>query len=258
VNEAERKLITGNRPPEIAGHEGVPWRKIVTSSNLWILCLMYFCGAYGWYFNITYLPSFLEEQYQVDPKSLAGALYKGGPLWVGALACLTGGWLSDWFIRRTGNRKWGRRLFGVVGHSLCAICYLTCLVAPNAFLFFLAISLAAFWNDMTMGSSWATCQDIGKRYAAIVAGCMNTVGNLGGAVAAKVTGWILKGSLSAYLVAQGLDWEVLDQVEKKAVLAPGHWWGYQINLLTFGLVYVVAVLLWLRVDSTKPIVPEGK
>ena len=61
-----------------------------------------------------------------------------------------------------------------------------------AFTFFLAISLAAFWNDLTMGAAWATCQDIGKRYAAIVAGCMNTIGNLGGAAAGWITGAIVK------------------------------------------------------------------
>ena len=39
-----------------------------------------------------------------------------------------------------------------------------------------------------MGSAWAACQDVGKKHAAIVAGCMNTVGNLGGAVATWLTG----------------------------------------------------------------------
>ena len=44
---------------------------------------------------------------------------------------------------------------------------------PIAFGFVLAISLAGFFIDLTMGSAWAFCQDIGRRYAAIVAGCMN-------------------------------------------------------------------------------------
>src|SRR5262249_11975364 len=159
--------------------------------NLWCLCLMYFCAAYGWYFNITLLPRFLETQYGVSDQSALGAIYKGGPLLLGAMTCLIGGFLSDRFIRRTGNRKWGRLLFGVIGHSLCALCYLACLFLPNlasslpgkAFLFTLSISLAAFWNDLTMGSAWAVCQDIGRRYAAIVAGFMNMVGNFGGSMA---------------------------------------------------------------------------
>jgi MFS family permease len=295
VNEAERAIITSGRHDVAAAHAGVHWLKLLKSRNLWYLCLMYFCASYGWYFNITYLPSFLGEQYGVRQTSLSGALYKGGPLWMGALACLAGGFLTDRFIRRTGNRKWGRRLFGVVGHGLCALCFLACVFIPKApvalytFLFFLAISLAAFWNDMTMGSAWATCQDIGRRHAAIVAGCMNTIGNLGGAAAGYLTGEILKASAASYVAAQpdrltsapthllvqalgaqgvapagaplgALTQQVsalgvtqhLTSVEMAAANLP----GYQFNLLSFFLVYVAAALLWLWIDSTRPVFPE--
>jgi nitrate/nitrite transporter NarK len=252
VNNAELQLIRAHRLDTETGHGRVPWLRLFTNSNLWALCLMYFCAAYGWYFNITYLPRFLEQQHEVDPKSMVGALYKGGPLWLGAVACLGGGWLTDWFIRRTGNRKWGRRLFGVTGHALCAACYLACLVTPTAFTFFLAISLAAFWNDLTMGSAWAICQDIGKRYAAIVAGCMNTIGNLGGAAAGWATGAILQYALAAHANAQGLAIEELPAADRSVGLLH----GYEINFFCFAAVYGIAVLFWLRVDATKPVVPE--
>ncbi len=250
VNAAELELIEQQRHAEGDGHTGVPWRRMFASPTLQSLCLMYFCASYGWYFFITYYFNFLEEQYQVDPKSLLGWLYKGGPLLVGALACLTGGVLTDRFIRRTGNRRWGRRLFGLCGHGLCALCFLCSLAAPNAFGFFVIGSLASFCNDMTMGSAWATCQDIGGRYAAVVAGCMNTVGNLGGAAAGYFTGVILKWSVSAYVVGLGLDPKHLTPDQAAA----SHATGYQINLISFAAAYFVAMLLWLRVDSTKPVV----
>jgi MFS family permease len=257
VNEGEIALIRlGKAHPEETSHGRVPWMKLLTSTNLWCLCLMYFCGAYGWYFNITYLPRFLEEQHGVVIgtgtswyDAVIGALYKGGPLWMGAVACLAGGFLTDSVIRATGNRKWGRRLFGVLGHGLCAVCYLACLVAPSAFAFFLAISFAAFFNDLTMGPAWAICQDIGKKYAAIVAGCMNTIGNLGGAAATWVTGTVLQASLEAHAAAHSTTVAGLSRAEKAAGLMP----GYQINFLIFAGVYAVAVLLWLRIDSTEPV-----
>jgi MFS family permease len=252
VNAAELALISEGRTDTESGHARVPWGKLLTSANLWSLCLMYFCAAYGWYFNITYLHAFLEQQYGVEPSSVLGSIYKGGPLWLGAAACLAGGYLTDAFIRRTGNRKWGRRLFGVAGHTLCGLCYLGCVFAPSAFLFFLAISLAAFWNDMTMGSAWAACQDIGRRYAAIVAGCMNTVGNMGGAVAGWATGTILELKLEAYAGTLGRPVGELTRSEKAAALLP----GYHLNFYIFAAVYGVAVVLWLLFDSTKPVVPE--
>jgi MFS family permease len=251
VNAAELHLIQAGRADE-EGHAGVPWKKLLTSTNLWLLCLMYFCGSFGWYFNITYLPDFLKQR-GVEDDAL-GAVYKGGPLWLGAVACLVGGWLTDWFIRRTGNRKWGRRLFGLIGHGICALCCFSLIFAYHSpFLFFVAISLAAFFNDLTMGPAWATCQDIGKRYAAIVAGCMNTIGNLGGALAGWLTGLIVNYTLEGYAASLGRSVAKLTPAEKVAGQLP----GFQINFALFAAAYVVAALLWLRIDSTRPVAPAG-
>jgi MFS family permease len=254
VNAAERELIRSGQTEHEPGHAHVPWLRLLGSVNLWLLCIMYFCAAYGWYFNITYLPDFVEQQ-GVDPNSPLGAVYKGGPLWLGAIACLMGGWLTDWFIQRSGSRKWGRRLFGIIGHSLCALSLFACLLTYHTpFLFFLTISFAAFCNDLTMGPAWATCQDIGKRYAAIVAGCMNTIGNMGGALAGWLTGWILKQTLAAHAADLGKAVNDLTPAEKTAGLLP----GYQINFVLFGTAYVIAVVMWFWIDSTRPVAPEAQ
>ena len=152
---------------------------------------MYFCMSYGWYFNLNYLPAYLEQQFSVDKGDWLGSLYKGGPLIFGAFGCLIGGFLTDAYIRRTGDRRWGRRLLGMFGHGICVPLYLYCLIAPTAFAFALALALTGFFNDLAMGSAWAACQDVGRKHAAIVAGCMNTIGNLGGFVATVATGYIL-------------------------------------------------------------------
>jgi nitrate/nitrite transporter NarK len=233
VNQAEIDLIReGEGEPE-AAHAGVPWGRLLTNLNLWTLCLMYFFCAYGWYFNITWLPGYLKDHYGVSKETWgfwAFSLMAGAPLLVGSLSCVVGGILTDRFIRRTGNRKWGRRIFGIIGHSICALCYFLSLYATNPWLFVLGIAMAAFWNDLTMGSSWAICLDIGKKYSGIVSGCMNTVGNLGGFAAGYATGRILD----------------LYGAER----------GWQINFFTFGTVYALATLLWLRIDSTKPVVAD--
>jgi MFS family permease len=254
VNTAEMAIIGEHKQAEGDAHRGIPWRRLAGSGSLRALCLMYFCASYGWYFFITYYFNFLEEQYGVDPRSLAGWVYKGAPLLVGATACLIGGVLTDRFIRRTGNRKWGRRLFGLVGHGLCALCFLASLGASSALAFCIAGSLASFFNDLTMGSAWATCQDIGRRYAATVAGCMNTIGNLGGAAAGYMTGEILEWSVSAYATAHGIKPGEIPHDQ----MAAAHALGYRINLLCFAAAYFIAMLLWLGVDSTKPVTGEDK
>jgi ACS family glucarate transporter-like MFS transporter len=253
VNKAELALIQAGRTDMGAGHARVPWMQLLRNRNLWALCLMYFCSAYGWYFNITYLPHFLGQR-GVDPRSVLGAIYKGGPLWLGACACLLGGWFTDWFIRRTGSRKWGRRLFGIGGHGLCSLCcFLAFLYPEDAFYVFLFISLAAFWNDLTMGAAWASCQDIGKRYAAIVAGCMNCIGNLGGAAVGKVTGLIIRQTLAVKAAGVGVTVEQLSVGQR----SEAELLGYKICFFMFGVAYLLAVALWSYFDSTKPIVPNS-
>lgn len=258
VNAAEVALIRAGETHATGARVRVPWGNLLRSANLWLLCAMYACASYGWYFNITYLPGFLEQQFGVTRGDKLSAEWfsfsfmAGLPLIFGAFACLLGGLLTDAFIRRTGNRRWGRRLFGVVGHGLCALCYFAALavmwLAPGqaplamAWLFTLAISLAAFANDLTMGSAWASCIDVGGAFSGVVAGCMNTVGNLGGFCANLMTGWILQ----AYI--GGID-RAADRAAYDAALS----WGWTVNFIIFGAVYVLATLCWLRFDATRSI-----
>ena len=230
----------------------VPWGKLLTSVNLWLLCIMYFCGAFGWYLNITYLPGYLKEM-GIDRGNerwtaqfwIAG-LMAGLPLLVGSLSCLIGGYLTDVFIRQTGNRKWGRRLFGVVGHGLCATCYFVAIFyMKSPWIFILLIAFAAFWNDLTMGAAWASCLDIGRRYSGIVAGCMNSVGNMGGALAGYLTGRIL-------------DWNTAGLTKGTSEYETAKDHGWTINMLLWGSAYALAVLCWFWFDATRPIDPDGE
>lgn len=252
VNAAELQLIRQNGSDAEEIHSAVPWMKLFSSVNLWALCLMYACQAYGWYFNITYLPSYLENQHAVEAKSFEGAIYKGCPLLFGAIACVTGGWLTDAFIRRTGDRRWGRRVWGIIGHSVCVIAFISCAQATSPFSIVALLSLASFSTDITLAPAWATCQDIGKRYAAIVAGCMNMIGNLGGALSAWAVGAILQWSMAQRASELGVAFEQLSAEERS--LAMAH--GYQLNFLIFAAIYVVAVMCWFRIDATEPVAPD--
>lgn len=262
VNAAELAIIRSGAGAATHEKLEVPWRKLFTNVNLWLLCAMYFCASFGWYFNITYLPGFLEKQFGLSKgdKWTAGwwsfSAMQGMPLLLGSVACLVGGLLTDRFIKATGNRKWGRRLFGILGHGLCAVFFFVALAIiwlnPQretrtlglAWLFVGSVAFATFWNDMTMGSAWASCIDIGGRYAGIVSGCMNTIGNLGGFVANILTGKVLQ----SWLGSVGPNDPNYYDLSQPAWL---------VNFSLFGAAYVVAVLLWSRFDATKPVAPEA-
>jgi MFS family permease len=236
TNEAERQLV-GDHVAAEGEHGAIPWRGMLRSRTLWALCIMYFSLAYGWYFHVTYLPGYMKERYAVADESIIGAIYKGGPLWVGAAGCLVGGLLASRLGIAFGNRGRGRRVLGVTALSVCVVGWLAARVAPNEHVFFLAVSAAAFFNDLVLGAAWATCQDIGRRHAAVTAATMNTTS----AVAAALAGW-LTGSIVQWTKAARPG-------DAAAEIA-----GYEIAMLTYAGAYIIAAACWLFIDPDRPIV----
>jgi MFS transporter, ACS family, glucarate transporter len=251
VNAAERDLIAAGRDAA-PSHGGVPWGSILFNRNLVCLYLMYFGITYGWFFNMTYLPACLETRYGVAPTSVIGAIYKGGPLWLGAIGCLAGGYLTDALLRRGTSLRWSRRLPGLVGLVLCATCYLAASYMPSAWSFALAISLAAFCNDLVIGGAWATCQDVGGRHTGVVAGCMNTAASASAAIAGWFSGVVLDRALDARAAAVGLGVDQLASADKTAGLNA----GYEMNLVIFAVVTALAAFAWLGADADRPVTPR--
>ncbi len=256
TNEAERKLIATDRGPAEL-HSGVPWRKIFGSRNLWFVCGMYVCINYGWYFFMYFLPDFLKKQFAGQTATLEDraimALLAGGPLLVGVFGCLLGGILTDRHVKRTGDRKWGRSLYGVIGFTGAGLCYVVAIMGArsgNMWMFAAGVAMSGFFNDLTMGASWAVCQDIGRRYAAIVSGFMNMIGNLGGVTTLIVTAQIMQAQIDAMALAVGAS------ADTDAIRRAGEIRGYIINLSLYAAAYFIGVFFWLMIDARKPIVPD--
>ena len=241
VNEAERELIDVGRV-ETTGPVRVPWGRLLRSRNLWAICFMYVVTNYCWYFLMYFLPRAMQTEFASWTDNTNGkllvALLAGCPLLIGMSGCLLGGILSDRYIRRTGDRKWGRRLFGMIGYGGAGLCYFAAagvkLADPNnLFLFAFFLILMGFMNDLIMAPAWAVCQDIGRDYAATVSGTMNMFGNLVGAVSTLlVTGLLMKN----YPGTQGI----------------------LICFTMYGVVYFIGVGLWMMIDATKPIAEVPK
>src|SRR5207253_10814559 len=102
-------------PPALAPRPapGTPWRAMLTSINLWAYSAAAFCSAFVIYLYFTRFPEYLEDRHQV-PKQAWGWV-AGLPMICGAVGCVLGGILTDWLVRRTGSRRWGRRLMGLRG-----------------------------------------------------------------------------------------------------------------------------------------------
>ena len=266
VNPAERELIRSGRGP-VGMHGRVPWLRLLRSRNLWYLCGMYVCINYGWYFFMYFLPDFLKKQFARETATLGDrvvlALLAGGPLLVGVLGCVLGGILTDRHVRRTGDRKWGRKLYGALGFTAACLCYVVAIfgaLGQNMWVFALGVAAAGFFSDLTMGAAWAVCQDIGRRHAAIVSGFMNMVGNLGAVATIIVTAWIMKVQVAAkqapVLATAALTGTAPTAPQLVEARTAGEIDGYIINLSLYALAYAVGVLFWLKIDATKPVLPD--
>jgi ACS family glucarate transporter-like MFS transporter len=226
VSEAELAYIRQDAESEDgladANHPGTPWRRMLASGNLWALFGMYFATSYGFWFFLTWMPTFLMREHGLTAG--ASALYSALPLGVGAVACVSGGALSDWLVRRTGSLRWGRRGVGAAGYFLTAAGFAAASFAEGPVSAVLCLSAAAGAMDLAVPVAWAACLEVGGRYGGTATGFMNTASSISAFISPLAAGWLFDryGSFSAMFAS-----------------AAG--------------VYLVASFLWLRIDAAEPL-----
>lgn len=224
VNAAERAFITAGRAGQTAPLGPAPWHRMLRSRSVWALCLMYGGLGFSGNFFLFFLPDYLKTQRHLPPgqvKWLAAL-----PFVFGVAACLTGGAISDWVIRRTGSRRWSRRSVGMAGLALASAGILATIPAQSVFALGVALCVTFFGNDLSMGPAWAAASDKGGRYAGTLSGLMNMTASFTGAAAMAGVGWLF------------------DQ-------------GHQVlPFVLFSASYLIGALAWLGVDITHTLVPE--
>ncbi len=186
VGEGELAYIRseGTPPGEAAT---IPWRSMLVDGNLWALFGMYFCSAYGFYFFVTWLPTYLMEEHGLTLER--SGLYSAIPLLVGAAACMSGGRFSDWLLRRLGLR-WGRRAVGIGGFALAALGFAMAAVADEPLAAVLWMAFAQGAQDLTLPVAWAVCVDVGHRYGGTATGFMNTASSASAVISPISAAWL--------------------------------------------------------------------
>lgn len=185
VNDAELETIRRGLPA--AGHGAFLWRRLL-SANLLLICLMYFCMAYTLYFNLTWLPTYLREArgFSVEQAGIIAGIV----LLTGGIATWAGGRLTDHLVRRYGL-KIGRSL-GVVTLPLSGAVLVAAALVENRIAAVILFALTLGLADLCVSACWSICHDVGGDKAGTVTGCMNTVGNIGGALSPLVVGYAVQ------------------------------------------------------------------
>ena len=215
VGSTELALIREQRAA--SGQEAsIAWGALLASRNVWALCGMYSGYTWGLYFYIQWLPTYLGqarglELPEIGPMAAAVLLS-------GALANLSGGWLSDKLAPRLGIRA-ARRLPAIAGLVAAGVFLALAATVESDTLALVCLGLSFGSAELILAVTWATCLDIGGSAAGVVSGTMNSLGQTGGA-------------LAPWLIGMMVD-------------RTGTW---ELPLLVSAAYYGVSALLWLAIE----------
>jgi MFS transporter, ACS family, glucarate transporter len=221
VNGGERELIRSSLELSRGTQHAqiVPWKRILLSPQMWILCAMYFCYAYNLAVYLVWFPKYLNDHRGFNLRQMG--FYASMPLLAGTVGDVFGGWFSDLLAKWSGNLKSARRIVGAGGFLLSALCIVPACLTTNSLVSVWLSCVAMFGMESTVGVSWAITLDIGADSAGAVSSVMNTSGNLGGAISS---------ALSAYLVT---------------------FFGWNAPFLVMAGLSVLAAVLYLRINASQ-------
>jgi MFS family permease len=220
VNEAEVAYIRAGAPEvDGDGDVNIPWGKLLTSQNLWALYICHASICFSGYFFLTFIPKFLEKRFDVELSR--SEIMTGLPLFIGGLSCLAGGRISDYLIRRTGSRRWGRSLVGFAAMSLAGVTVLLATQAATVWSAATMLCVVAGFQDLAVPIYWSLPADLNRKCAGTIGGAMNMAGGVGAV-------------LGPYLVGE---------------LAPLYGWNFV--FVMFAAVYALAAVCWLRIDASE-------
>ena len=188
LNEAEREIVR-EASANAGSHGNVPWAKFLGSQQVWMICLQYFCLSYGWYFYITWFPTYLAEARGLDVKSVA--LFSVAPLFMGGIGNPVSVWIANRLAPRVGSMAKTRRIMAYIGFAGASMFLLLSTRMNDPLMATLSIGLASFSNDLVMPGAWSACMNVGGKHAGSLSGMMNMTGNIAGAIAPQVIGFIL-------------------------------------------------------------------
>jgi len=223
VNEAEKQLLASSEKNSLV-HGSVPWRKLVGNRTVWLLWGQYFCMSYGWYFYITWMPTYLNDSFPHltdKERTLLNCI----PLFFGGLGSIFCGLIASPVARRLGSVARARRWCGFIGLMGAAVMLIVSIQFKNPLLSLLSVGMASFCNDLAMPGAWGACMDVGGKFAGSLSGSMNMLGNAGGALAPMIVPFVLKATHN----------------------------NWNANFWMFAAVYFLGALCWLFIDPVTPL-----
>ena len=190
VSVSELKWIRGASSGQQAKAQQLSWIRLLKSTNLWSLCLMYFCYGYVLVIFLSWLPTYFSEVRGMG--LVKSSVFTAIPLLAGAATNSLGGWLSDRLLRRTQNLVYSRRVVAHTGFGIAIVFMVLGVRAESPIAAVASMALAVAGLELTTGISWSIPLDIGRDYSGTISSVMNMFGNAGSTASPIVVGFLLE------------------------------------------------------------------
>jgi MFS transporter, ACS family, glucarate transporter len=196
ISPSELRHIEAARADPGASH--VSGLRMLADRRIIAICIAYFTQGYGFYFYITWLPSYLRQIKGVSGGMLD--LLAGLPLLLSVMTDLLGGLTTDYLTRRHGFRV-GRCGVASVSLALASFAIAGAVMGGRSVLSACLIGIGAAAANFLLGASWGACLDLAGPSAGFVSAAMNTSGQVGGAMSPIVFAWVSERWNSVYALA---------------------------------------------------------
>ncbi|KAF3335134.1 putative anion transporter 6 [Carex littledalei] len=169
----------------------VPWKAFFKSEAVWAMIYAHFCGSWGHYTCLAWLPTFFSEALNLNLTEAAwvSILPSLGSILVTSIAAPFADNLISSGVETTKVRKICQTIAFVSPATFMALSSLDLGLPPWEIVAFLTSGLAL--SSFALSGLYCTHQDISREYASILLGITNTVGAVPGILGVALTGYVL-------------------------------------------------------------------
>ena len=171
---------------EPESHPPIPWSLVLTSANIWLLGLINTCASFVSYMFMQWYPTYLEKARGAG--AIEAGWYASLVLGGGAVGALCGGFIVDWLVRNSPNRRWAYSGYGAAALGLAAAAMLASVLCDSLPVSSLLATLACMSALSHQASWWSVTTEISGKHLGALFGLMNSLGVPGALISTAFLG----------------------------------------------------------------------
>ncbi|XP_024374370.1 probable anion transporter 6, chloroplastic [Physcomitrium patens] len=171
--------------------KNIPWKAFFKSSAVWAMIYAHFCGNWGHYTLLSWLPTYFSQELHLDLTH--AALVSILPPLASVAVTSVAAPLADHFISRGYDITLVRKVCQSIGFLSPAACMAFAALSPkfNPWVDVAILTAGLGLSSFTLAGLYCTHQDISPKYASVLLGITNSIGAIPGVLGVALVGIIL-------------------------------------------------------------------